>query len=446
MTDGSPTFGCGRKGRLHDVREARRYGEARINFKDPNNGYTALHFACVNGHLECVSILLQLGADPSSSTGRSAFGYLTPLHIAAAAGFDDIVSLLLHHSSDVAELDSNMNTATDIAATMAISLKNEVEANRRRDCEVVLRVQDDPSDMFKHYAPPKHIKSDVDIEKDLIVALGCGGSSRGTSSFALAVSQRGTLWTWGFNDRGQAFLGVDKTTEYQKWRRSEVLRNYRHRVDAISCGAEHSLAIINTGHVVGCVSSYNGQLGIGTAPPTIREPVPSFANDMIRIFSVWLANTFLAFMHLHQYRIDLTMRAAAVACGAFHSAIILENGVTLVFGLNRCGQLGINNTKDKMVPVEVPIFCQNNILMKRVACGKSHTLWIDTKNNVWGAGRGICTGLGSGDTNELLAQRIPNFKAINIAAGEAHSMAIDTTKEGQLYTWGFGGFGALGKY
>ena len=82
---------------------------------------------------------------------------------------------------------------------------------------------------------------------------------------------------------------------------------------------------------------------------------------MIRIFSVWLANTFLAFMHLHQYRIDLTMRAAAVACGAFHSAIILENGVTLVFGLNRCGQLGINNTKDKLVPVEVPIFSQNNI-------------------------------------------------------------------------------------
>ena len=234
----------------------------------------------MNGHLECVSILLQLGADPSSSTGRSAFGYLTPLHIASQAGFDDIVSLLLHHSSDVAEFDSNMNTATDIAATMAVSLKNEVEANRRRDCEVVLRVQDDPSDMFKHYAPPKHIKSDVDIEKDLIVALGCGGSSRGTSSFALAVSQRGTLWTWGFNDRGQAFRGVDKTTEYQKWRRSEVLRNYRHRVDAISCGAEHSLAIINTGHVVGCGSSYNGQLGIGTAPPTVREPVPQVSQTI----------------------------------------------------------------------------------------------------------------------------------------------------------------------
>ena len=96
----------------------------------------------------------------------------------------------------------------------------------------------------------------------------------GTSSFALAVSQRGTLWTYGFNDKGQAFRGVDKTTEYRKWRRSEVLRNYRHRVDAISCGAEHSLAIINTGHVVGCGSSYNGQLGIGTAPPTVREPVP----------------------------------------------------------------------------------------------------------------------------------------------------------------------------
>ena len=138
------------------------------------------------------------------------------------------------------------------------------------------------------------------------------------------------------------------------------------------------------------------------------------------------------------------MRAASVACGAFHSAIILENGVTLVFGLNRSGQLGINNTVDKLAPVEVPIFLQNNILMKRVVCGKSHTLWIDTNHNLWAAGRGICTGLGSGDTNELLAQMIPNFKAINIAAGEAHSMAIEDTKERQLFTWGFGGYGCLG--
>jgi hypothetical protein len=275
-------------------------GEARINFSG-HNGYTPLHFACANGHLECVSILLQLGADPSASTGKGR-GYLTPLHIASQAGFDDIVSLLLHHSSDVLERDSCNNTATEVAATMAVSLKNEIEANRRRDCEVVLRVQDDPADLFKHFRPPKKIKSNIEIEKDLIVSIECGGSSRVNSSFALAISQRGTLWTYGFNDKGQAFRGVDITTDFTKWRRSEVLRTHHHRVDAISCGTEHSLAIIGTGHVIGCGSSYNGQLGIGSAPPKVREPVP----------------------------IDLTMRAASVACGAFHSAIILENGVTLV--------------------------------------------------------------------------------------------------------------------
>jgi alpha-tubulin suppressor-like RCC1 family protein len=99
---------------------------------------------------------------------------------------------------------------------------------------------------------------------------------------------------------------------------------------------------------------------------------------------------------------------------------------------------------DKLSPVEVPVFLQNNILMKRVVCGKSHTLWIDTNNNLWSAGRGVCTGLGSGDTNELLAQKVPNFKAIHIAAGEAHSMAIEDTTERQLFTWGFGGYGCLG--
>ena len=51
---------------------------------------------------------------------------------------------------------------------MAVSLRNEIEANRRRDCEVVLRVQDDPADLFKHFVPPKNIQSNVEIEKDLI--------------------------------------------------------------------------------------------------------------------------------------------------------------------------------------------------------------------------------------------------------------------------------------
>ena len=120
-------------------------GQASIEKRDASNGYTPLHYSCANGHLECVSTLLMLGADPSASTLTSANGCVTPLMLASQAGFDEIVALLLHHNSHVSERDSNNMRAYDHAAEMAIALKG-VESGRRRDCEVILRVQDDPGD------------------------------------------------------------------------------------------------------------------------------------------------------------------------------------------------------------------------------------------------------------------------------------------------------------
>ena len=378
-------------------------GQARIDIRDHRNGFTPLHYACKSGHLECVSVLISLGADPSASTETSGNGYLTPLMLASQAGFDDIVSVLLHHNADVMDNDSNFLRASDHAEAMAGSLTG-TEASRRRDCEVILRVQDDPVDPLEYYVPKRNVRSYSDVEADMIVSISAGGSTRVVSSFGLALSGRGTLWTYGHNDKGQAFRGLDKTTDFSRWRRCEDLRKYKRRVSCIAAGGEHALCVLDTGHVVGVGSNFNGQLGTGDGK-SVRVPQP----------------------------LDLTVKATSVACGAHHSAIIMAGGGALTMGLNRNGQLGDGTRADRFHPIEVPMFLEWNARFKRVECGSAHTLWIDTENNVWNCG------WAPGDSDDLKPVMVRTdsgdvLKAIevsklNIMSNTHHFIAFSTKEQ-----------------
>ena len=65
-----------------------------IDQPDPE-GWTALMFACDNGHLSTAQLLLEHGAD----VNRASLLGTTSLMIACAAGFTDIVCLLLDHDA-----------------------------------------------------------------------------------------------------------------------------------------------------------------------------------------------------------------------------------------------------------------------------------------------------------------------------------------------------------
>ncbi|KAK1400196.1 putative NAD(+) ADP-ribosyltransferase [Heracleum sosnowskyi] len=60
------------------------------------DGDTALHLACLYGHLPCVQILLERGASLESKDEDGAI----PLHDACAGGYTDIVQLLLNNAND----------------------------------------------------------------------------------------------------------------------------------------------------------------------------------------------------------------------------------------------------------------------------------------------------------------------------------------------------------
>lgn len=58
-------------------------------------GYSALHYAALYGHTDCVRMLLSYEASPSLRDSRHS----SPLHLAAWAGHQDIVKLLLTQSN-----------------------------------------------------------------------------------------------------------------------------------------------------------------------------------------------------------------------------------------------------------------------------------------------------------------------------------------------------------
>lgn len=74
------------------------------NIQD-SSGYSPLHHASLNGHTECVRLLLMHDANANLPDSRGS----SPLHLAAWAGHQDIVKLLLTHANRPANPNLQVN-------------------------------------------------------------------------------------------------------------------------------------------------------------------------------------------------------------------------------------------------------------------------------------------------------------------------------------------------
>lgn len=86
-------------------------------------GRTALHYACQNGHLDCVRSLLELGASPHATDARCS----SPLHLACSSNHPDVVRALLTSSfADPDGLSKMLNAQDTLGQTpVHVSLYNK---------------------------------------------------------------------------------------------------------------------------------------------------------------------------------------------------------------------------------------------------------------------------------------------------------------------------------
>lgn len=130
---------------------------------------------------------------------------------------------------------------------------------------------------------------------------------------------------------------------------------------------------------------------------------------------------------------------------SYSTVTLRANGEVWSYGYNGYGQLGTGDRNNKVLPTYTGI---NNIV--QIALGESHTLALDTNGNVWAWGSNYYGALGTGETqdsNTKVQVKSPDGEGVlsnivAIAAGSNYSMALD--KDGNVYTWGYNGYGNLG--
>ena len=212
---------------------------------------------------------------------------------------------------------------------------------------------------------------------------------------------------------------------------------------AVACGYAHTLALADRGfQVVACGRGNHGQLGAGTRKhQRASAPVAGLEGKP-----------------------DIVM----VAAGYYHSAAITSAGELLLWGRNRCGQLGQGDRpfwapcpergavfkppKDRPVPVTLGPLHFGGVPVAMVACGDHHTLVVtrDGRLFAFGSGQKGRLGLSAGDDRhyqryepvEVGPERLGGAIIVYAAAGAAHSCAV--TSGGSVWTWGYGSRGCLG--
>ena len=280
----------------------------------------------------------------------------------------------------------------------------------------------------KIYPPFRYFTSSnltVEVQQQSINYSGPAILASGGGSHTVFLTNLGKVWASGLNTNGQ--LGIGNTTQQNLPKEITNVSFYANTITSIACGNNHTVFLTSEGKVWACGNPANGRLGLGTDITTNRT-VPLEITNV-----AFYANTI-----------------TAIATKDSHTVFLTSGGKVWSCGLNTNGQLGINNTTQQNVPIEITNagFYANTITS--IACGQSHTLFLTSGGKVWSCGNPANGRLGLGTditTNRTVPLEITNagFYANTITAiacGDSHSVFL--TSVGKVWSCGVNTNGQLG--
>lgn len=194
-----------------------------------------------------------------------------------------------------------------------------------------------------------------------------------------------------------------------------------------------------TGTLLLCGGTNWDMTGRKELPKTAKKPVGE--NPAAR--NLWGPHKVVVFE-----RSDKNLRVKGVfsGCNACHSVIVTEEGLTMTFGRNDKGQLGLGDTETRTTPTVIEAL--KNINIVAAACGRSHTLFLSSEGMVFSCGdnkMGQC-GTNQQSVHTILSPTRVAFKenkpVVKVACGAEFSMIVDN--DGRLYSFGHPEHGQLG--
>jgi len=277
----------------------------------------------------------------------------------------------------------------------------------------------------------------------------------------IALKHDGTVWAWGYNNRGQ--LGDGTTANKDK--PQQVL--YLNNIEKIVAGAYYNLALDVDGNLYAWGLNSSGQLGDGTTTQKVTPVLILTQNLFTSIFAnnassaaididnnLWVwgnnINGNLGLNHILNRTVptlnDSINNVNHTAIGYSHT-IVLTNNISSC-GSNNLGQLGLGFDLNKNIPTELLTFSDFEI--NEIVGGQEFSMSLRADGTVWAWGRNNYSQLGlANTTSQFIPTLIPNDNLLNpfddivkIATGLNFSLALRS--DGSVWSWGYNNRGQLG--
>ncbi|WP_421381678.1 cell wall-binding repeat-containing protein [Bacillus salacetis] len=234
----------------------------------------------------------------------------------------------------------------------------------------------------------------------------------------IALKADGTVWTWGFNLKGQLGDGTfeNRSTAVQvKHDNGTPLTN----IISVSAGDQHSMALTADGNVWTWGGNDHGQLGNNTKT---NSPFPIKVNDQSG---------------------EILSGITYIAGGDKASFAISEDKTVLGWGFNEYGQLGDGSKVSRHFPAPVKNADGTDFTdAKSLSIGGSFVIALSEEGNVYSWGRNQLGQLGNGKIE--VANTVPEpimltdntnlAGVVSIGTGWHHAFAV--RKNGTVLAWG----------
>jgi alpha-tubulin suppressor-like RCC1 family protein len=279
------------------------------------------------------------------------------------------------------------------------------------------------------------------------------------ANHVLAIKTNGTLWSFGYNVRGQ--LGQNDVVK----RSSPVQVGALTAWSKVAAGSFHSLSTKTDGTLWSWGRNDYGHLGDNTGVDrsspiqvgslTTWSKVAASVAQSVAIKTdgtmwTWGRNSDGAhgrnddIWRSSPVQIGALTTWSLVSSGGYFVAAIKTDGTMWAWGLNSSGMLGLNDVVNRSSPVQVGALTT----WSKVKSGAGFNVAIKTDGTMWAFGDNGQGQIGDNNSNNTSGRRSSPVQIgalttwSQVGVGRNHVAALET--DGSLYAWGQNGNGQVG--